>query len=183
MTWNTNYRVEEDVTSIIENALYKSLGGMDGNFGVLEPANVFTITTGLGGAYLVNKGLQNKTKGTGLIVAGSNLPSLTEFSRIDYSLPFLGRVHVEVDTALDEYQAIPDNKHINGFLQSSYNMTLKKEDGTVIGHMNCTGKRPELLEELSILIRECELDKQYNIEASVLRTYIVNQLNMFKTNN
>ena len=134
------YRIGDDITSIIEDTIY-NLPGNEQRMGPMEPENTFTIVTGRLGEYLLSSNISKKAADSGLIDVSLPYKEPTAFFPFaSYTIPFLATVKVEVDLKLEKPEACVDNYKIAGHYKSSYGITVKDSNDNVVVELVCIGK-------------------------------------------
>lgn len=165
---NLEYKIGDSVLKLIKSSIYESFNGVV-EFKGAEPSAEVVITTGLGGAFLLNKEL-----GKDNIITD---PTQSEGYFAQFVIPFLAKVHLTVNPSLDnEKDKGPTYYPIDGFRKESYTFTIKDKDLKDIIKIECVGKRPVFEQELLTLIRESKIAEKYEVLPTFLNRYIMNCL-------
>jgi len=172
------YKVGDNVKDILQSTLYDYYAGKI-DFTGPDPSINVVVETGLGGMCQMNNAIKEMTINSGLVINASNIEKPDGRLVTTWIIPFLANVEFEINSKYDNEEVTDKNYMIDGFWKNSYtyNVSVNKE---LIATIECIGKRPVFRHELSQLIHDCNLTKEYNMDAGVMTKYIMNCLKNLK---
>ncbi len=172
------YKIGDDIMSIIENTLYDTGNGRV-SFTTPSPQRNITIETGIGGLGGIKEHIVKQSIESGLVVNGSDTIGHS-FPIQKYTIPFLAGITFVLQPDKDKLESDDEtNPMLNGYRTSSHCYTMM-EDGKIIAEIVCVGKRPVFSDGLFSLIIASGTDTKYDMSAAVIKKYLMNCLNNLK---
>lgn len=182
MTNQIEYRVGDDIMTIIENSCYNFLNRKD--FTSPDSESKLTISTGLAGLKQVQNAIKQRAINLGLVINASDIGTINSYSNSEkdysittYTIPFLATIKIILNT---EYDSEITNDYIQGWIKTSYNYKIVDDESKKEINIIAIGERPIFKHELMKLINECALDEEYNLPTYNLMKYIMNCLGNLK---
>ena len=161
MNQTIEYKVGEDIISIIEGHIYDFYNGKV-DFKGTSPERTVYIRTGIGGMHSINKRLMETAKNSSMVISAMDVSKISNGiitihdsdengePYTQWVVPFLANVRFYIEPSFDnsptqEQIEKGSNPKIQGFLQSSYNYTITDNlSGDVIELIANGYKEPEV---------------------------------------